>query len=157
MTHWNANNYSKQMAKDIKKIRATQRIQEGLLNGSIPATPIEENHMLRRMSKPTVFSLARLPVSEEQDPRSLLSSPDRNRRRSSLTSSNNVETFLVPSSPPPSTDTLLSLPHQRHPLRSEQDYSLVDIHRIQAENNLLLSQINNAPVEYSKPVTYETE
>jgi hypothetical protein len=156
------------MAKDIKMIRAKQRLQHAILNGSIPATPNEENILSRRTSKPTLFSLARqVAANQEQAPRSSSTSPDRglvNQQRSSLTSSRSVENLSgvsIHTSPPPSTDTLSHNPqlqqqrHQHHLRSAHSGSSSLDIHRIQEENNEVLSKVNNSPVEYSK--SYETE
>jgi hypothetical protein len=174
MTHWNANNYSKQMAKDIKKIRARQRLQQAILNESIPPTPNEENPMLalsRVNSKPTLFSLARTMAGNREQQQGLASSPvsspaDRDRgqpnqrRNSSFTSSKSADNLnfsssaaavSVHTSPPPSTDTLT---HQQTHLRS----SSFDIHRIQEENSAALAQVNNSPVQYPKSIPrHETE
>lgn len=161
MTHWNANNYSKQMVRDIRKIRRTRKLREAELIESIPPTPIEEEALLRRYSRPTLFSRSQI---LSKGPSDLQVSAKISMERRLSHQGGDLNKSKQSLSPSPSDGDLShgispaqQLAHQRPPYATLP----TEIQRIQEENNEILSKVNNAPVQYSKPKyneeEYETE
>jgi hypothetical protein len=159
MTKWNANNYSKQMKKDIRKIRSVQRSRKNLEDqSSIPPTPNEAPS--RKASSPGIFTLGRpgvpLPQSISSPQIQEIDSLDTSTYPLTQTSAGKRNSLTPAMSAGERDLTLGAIYPQSEPLNYSSQMP-VEIHRIQQENNAVLGRVNNAPVQYGKTKTKEDE
>jgi hypothetical protein len=160
MTKWNANNYSRLMVIDLKRIKqlklVQQQLQQVALNGQLPATPmyvplVPQPSVRRRSSRPTLFSMNR----EREELENISNSGILRESELYQTTMAQSPQSFGPTNYPNSSVIRPSNDHltpSANPNWGKNSGSVVPlshgIYSIRQENDSILSSIDNSPVQY---------